>query len=148
MMSRMRSALVATAVVVAGCGYLSSGSWDDDPENWNRAFRSRRPDDVVVVHSRYWRAPHWSFEAGYLFEIEPNEAIRTQLFGENRLRRLQIVESTRGMVRPCFGECPAWFAPKSLDGYDVWVRADDPASNFRVLIDKKTGHIFLGDYQF
>jgi len=25
--------------------------------------------------------------------------------------------------------------------------ADDPASNFRLLIDTQTGHIFLADYQ-
>ncbi len=32
--------------------------------------------DVVIVHSRCWRAPHWTHEAGYLFEIRSNAAFR------------------------------------------------------------------------
>jgi hypothetical protein len=29
----------------------------------------------------------------------------------------------------------------------VWGYADDPLSNFRVLIDRQTGTMFLSDYQ-
>jgi hypothetical protein len=47
-------------VLVTGCGYLKSGTWEDDPANWERAFRSAKPEDVAVVHSRCWRSPHWS----------------------------------------------------------------------------------------
>jgi hypothetical protein len=64
--------LAACLVLAAGCGYLKSGTWEDDPANWKRAFKSSKPDDVVVTHSRYWRAPHWSYEAGYVFEIAAN----------------------------------------------------------------------------
>lgn len=140
------TALFISAFLSAACGYVSSGTWDDDPGNWSRAFNSAKPDDVVVLHSRYWRAPHWTFEGGYLFEIQPNTALRTQLFKENQLRRLQNSE-LGSRARPCFTECPAGFAPKSLDAYEIWTYADDPTGNFRVLVDKATGHIFLGDYQ-
>ena len=44
-------------------------------------------------------------------------------------------------------ECPSWFAPKPLTEYEIWTYADDASSNFRLLIDKQTGHIFLADYQ-
>lgn len=144
--SRTYVLFIIAAVMAAGCGYLRSGIWDDVPQNWDRAFQSTKPDDVVVVHSRYWRAPHWTFEAGYMFEIQPNAALRVQLFGQNRLRKLQDAE-IEDATRPCFGECPSWFAPKPLTEYEIWVYADSPNSNFRVLIDKKTGNIFLGDYQ-
>jgi hypothetical protein len=142
-----RIVVLLIAVVVAGsCGYVRSGTWDDAPENWSRAFQSTKPADVVVVHSRYWRAPHFTYEAGYLFEIQPNAAMREQLFSRNRLRRLVDAEVAKAS-RPCFGECPSWFAPKPLDEYELWVYADEPDSDFMVLIDKKTGSIFLGDYQ-
>lgn len=143
---RIRIALLLAAVVAAGCGYVRSGSWDDVPENWQRAFQSTKPENVVVVHSRYWRAPHFTYEAGYLFEIQPNAVLREQLFSRNRLRRLPDAEVAKES-RPCFAECPPWFAPKPLDQYEIWAYTDDPHSSFRVLIDKTTGHMFLSDYQ-
>ena len=144
--NRIDVVLIIVAAVTSGCGYVRSGSWDDVPENWHRAFKSTKPDDVVVVHSRYWRAPHWTYEAGYMFEVQPNAAFREQLFGQNRLRKLPEAEMS-GATRPCFGACPSWFAPKPLKGYEIWVYTDDPTSNFRVLIDRDTGKIFLTDYQ-
>ena len=138
--------LLVAALVAASCGYARSGRWDDQPENWYRAFQTTKPADVVIVHSRYWRAPHWTYEAGYLFEIQSNAAFREQLFSQNRLRKLRDDE-IRKAPRPCFGECPSWFAPKRLQQYDIWTYADDQHSNFRLLIDKETGTIFLGDHQ-
>lgn len=133
-------------ILAAGCGYLKSGTWEDDPEaNWKRVFGYAKPDDVVVVHSRYWRSPHWSYEAAYEFEIAPNQKFREQLFSRNRLVRLG--EAAEEPKQLCFTECPAWFAPKPRAAYDVWGYADEPKGNFRVLIDRSTGAIFLTDYQ-
>ena len=138
--------IIAVALAIAACGYVRSGTWDDDQKNWNRAFGTPKPADVVVVHSRYWRAPHWTYEAGYLFELQPNAALRAQIFSQNRLRQLQDAEAAAA-TRPCFGECPAWFAPKPFTEYEIRVYADDPTGNFRLLIDRQTGHLFLADYQ-
>jgi hypothetical protein len=143
---RKNVTILMIAVLVAGCGYVRSGKWEDDPRNWGRALKSTQPKDVVVVHSLYWRAPHWSYEAGYLFEIQPNDSLRKQLFTENNLRQLEKLELDEN-VRPCFGDCPKWFAPRPIENYEVWEYSDDPDSKFRVLIEKNTGKIFLGDYQ-
>jgi hypothetical protein len=144
--SRTRVVLLVAMLVAAGCGYVRSGTWDDVPENWGRAFESTKPDAVVVVHSRYWRAPHFTYEAGYMFETQPNAALREQLFGKNRLRRLSDAEVAIA-ERSCFSECPPWFAPKPLDQYEIWAYTDHPESDFRLLIDKTTGHLFMADYQ-
>lgn len=138
--------LACSLVLAAACGYLKSGNWEDDPANWQKAFRSAKPDDVVVVHSRYWRAPHWSYEAGYVFEIAANAALRQQLFSQNRLARLEGSAAAESK-RLCFPDCPAWFAPKSVDEYEVWGNAHEPDGNFRVLIDRTTGTIFVTDFQ-
>ena len=69
-------------ISIGGCG--SSGTWDDDPQNWNRAFQSSKPKDVKLIHSRYWRSAHWSYEFEYLFEVEKNNKFREQLFSENK----------------------------------------------------------------
>jgi len=139
-------AILMIALIVSGCGYARAGKWEDDAGNWKRAFQSTQPEDVVVVHSLYWRTSHWSFEAGYLFEIQPNEALRNQLLTENQLHELRASELAES-ERPCFGECPKWFAPKSLEDYEVWGYSNDPSSRFRVFIERSTGRIFVGDYQ-
>lgn len=126
---------IATA---GGCGYLSSGRWVDDPENWSRAFHTKKPADVVVVHSYYWRSPHWSWEGGYYFEIAPNPEFLRELLSQNRL---QAVETA-----PTF-EAPEWFAPKPLSAYRIWAYEDEPRGNFRVLVDQETGTVFLSDHQ-
>ena len=141
---RRRAAAVLTVLILlsSGCGYVMSGKWDDDPKNWDRAFRSTKPPEVTVVHSRYWRSPHWTYEFEYFFEIAPNDALKKQLFTAN-LRQLTGKDAVE--ARP--GDAPPWFVPKSLASYEVWVSADDPTSHFKVFIDKTSGHMFLTDYQ-
>jgi hypothetical protein len=138
--------LVTFVFLALGCGYFDAGLWEDDPGNWRRAFQSTAPADVVVVHSRYWRSPHWSYEFQYFFEIAPNATLQEQLFTENRLRQLSGAEAVeaRGNV---FGDPPAWFAPKNAADYDVWVFDDAPERNFNVLVERNTGVMFLHDYQ-
>jgi hypothetical protein len=46
-----------------------------------------------------------------------------------------------------FGDAPPWFAPENVTDYEIWVFEGEPNSNFKILIDKKSGVIFLNDYQ-
>jgi hypothetical protein len=138
--------LAFVLLLSAGCGYVSSGTWDDDPANWKKAFKSQKPDDVVVVHSQYWRTAHWSYEAGYMFEIASNARLREQFFKENRLSRM-VGPAAAEAKEMCFRKCPSWFAPKAVEAYEVWGYSDEPKGNFRVLIDRTTGTMFLADFQ-
>jgi len=135
--------LLAAGLALIGCG--ASGTWDDDPENWDRAFQSTMPPCVVVVHSHYWRSPHWSFEFQYFFHIRRNSALKEQLFTENTLVQLEEERATDA-ASDFFGEKPSWFLPETPRGYAVWVFADDPESMFRVFVDEETGDLFLTDY--
>lgn len=126
------------------CGYISSGTWEDDPKNWKRAFRSTKPPDVVVVHSKYYRSPHWSYEFQYFFHIRANTSLEQQLVRDNHLRKLSGDELAT--VKDYFGDSPAWFAPKPADQYDIWKFTDERNRNFRVFIDRKTRDLFLTDY--
>ena len=137
--------LVTAALAVSSCGYLKSGTWEDDPGNWSRAFGSEKPPYVEVVHSRYWRAPHFTFEGSYFFEIrDPSGEFRKELFSRNPLAKRQ-----RGQVSDAKGApgAPAWFLPRPPEEYEVWGYRDPPIGNFRVIVDLKTGAIFLSDYQ-
>ena len=143
----VRVLLIAAALLgQVGCGYFVSGTWVDDPGNWKRAFRSIKPESVTVVHSRYSRSPHWTLEFQYFFELAPNAELRDQLFSKNKLRMLSSEEAAKEKASH-FGKPPTWFAPKPADNYEVWVYAQEPRGNFKVLIDKQTGNMFLSDYQ-
>jgi hypothetical protein len=144
--ARTASLLLLAVAVTTACGYVMSGTWEDDPRNWKRAFQSVKPADVVVVHSKYWRSPHWSIEFEYFFEIAPNAALKAQLFTANRLRQVGGEEAKRIRAR-IFGDRPGWFAPKDVSAYEVWSFDGEPERNFKVLIDKSSGHMFINDYQ-
>ncbi len=140
----MRSIFTLILVLAVGCGYVKSGTWTDSPKNWNRAFRSTKPPDVVVVHSYYWRSPHWSYEFEYFFHIKSNDALKHQLLTANEL--VQVYTNNAEQYGPhCFNEKPAWFIPKPADTYEHWAYRTDSNSNFRVFIDKENGDLFLTD---
>ena len=137
--------ILLIVVLSASCGYVTNGTWDDDPKNWKRAFESAKPQDVVVVHSKYWRSPHWSLEFEYFFEIAPSSALKSQLFTANKLRQTSGAEAER-VRASIFGVRPAWFAPMASSAYEIWVLADRPDGHFKVLIDKGSGEMFINDY--
>src|SRR6266542_5936660 len=122
----------------AGCGYLRSGTWEDDPGNWWRAFESTKPPAVVVVHSRYTRFPHFTHEFEYWFAIGPNAELERQVIGENQLVR---VERPWSRSAPA----PAWFAPKAAREYERWELPGSPETDFQVLVDQSTREIFVSD---
>jgi hypothetical protein len=99
----------------------------------------------VVVHSQYWRSPHFTREFQYFFHIRRNDALRKQLFAENRLVRLEGAAATKA-ASDCFGEKPAWFLPGSGRDYEVWVLQGAPDRHFRVFLDAATGDLFLTDW--
>ena len=127
------------------CGYFASGTWEDDPGNWERAFQSKKPDDVTVLHSKYWRSAHWTYEFQYFFEIEHNGVFQGQLFTQNKLVRVEGKDALEAKSN-FFGEPPAWFAPKTMDKYEIWVYRDHQG-NFRIFVDTETGNLFLTDDQ-
>ena len=147
-MKRLSTITLLLLIVLgnAGCGYVKAGTWEDDPGNWSRALQSTKPSDVEVIHSWYWRSPHWSYEFEYFFEIRPNAKLKEQLFGKNRLQQVTGEEATK-IKKNLFGDVPTWFAPKDVTEYEVWVFEEEPNSNFKILIDKKSGETFLNDYQ-
>jgi len=143
---RRTAAAVLAVFLTSGCGYVMSGTWEDDPENWARAFESTKPPEVIVLHSKYSRSPHWSYEFQYFFEIAPNAGLEDQLITANKLRPLTVEEAAEERAS-LFSDPPPWFAPKSSASYEVWVFADEPGRNFRALIDKASGHMFVTDGQ-
>jgi hypothetical protein len=141
----MRYALLLLILFTSSaCGYFVGGTWEDDPENWDRAFRSSKPVGVQIVRSHYWRGQHWSYEVAYQFHFRANVALEKQLLAENRLRPLAREELRH--ARECGFGCKPWFAPEPLHSYRIYTFANQPQQNFRVFIHRRTGDLYISDF--
>ncbi|MFN0006583.1 MAG: hypothetical protein ACKVXR_01645 [Planctomycetota bacterium] len=132
--------------LATSCGYVMAGTWEDDPENWDRYFETTKPGDVVVVHSKYSRLPHWTLEFRCFFEIVPTAELTNQLFTQNRLRRLMESEISEAESLLGGEDVPGWF-PEDLSRLEGWKYEGYPGSNFRLFVDPATGHLFMTDEQ-
>ncbi len=135
-------AAIALAVLASGCGYAASGTWDDDPDNWSRAYGSETPEGVEVVHSRYVRMPHFTYECAFHFEIAPNADFEREIFAASELTELDERASMYTL-----GDEPSWFTPGKRSDYEIWTFADDPHGDFRLFIDRESRTLFVADGQ-
>jgi len=121
-----------------------SGTWNDDPKNWRRAFGEDRPKSVRVLHSQYWRTAHFpGDEFGWYFELkvapeELRKLIRPDLIP------VEILENTK-MDTSC-PDRPWWFVPKPLQSYQVW--RSGSADNYRLFVDRATSEAFVSDCRY
>jgi hypothetical protein len=128
--------ILSCSLVLVSCG----GKWDEDAKNWNRAFNGQTPPaDVKIVHSRYYRSPHFTYEAYYYFELTA-----PQTFLDAWLKGL-VQETPSKENLGLLPDKPDWFLPKAIESYEMWRLADNTNSYFRILRDKETGAIFAKD---
>ena len=97
-----------------------------------------------MVHSWYWRSPHFTMEFEYFAVVASNEVFWAEL---NRGGALEPVDrdaraaSTNGF----FHARPAWFAPGPLEDYDIRQFSAEPRQNFRVFRHRTSGVVHLHD---
>jgi hypothetical protein len=138
--------VVATlALSLASCGYVASGEWEDDPDNWSRAYSADPPEGLEILRSRYWRSAHFTQECAFHFEIAPNDEIERQLLDAHPTRQLEGGEAREAMST--LGREPEWFTPRPWHEYEVWTYVDDPTGNFRLFIARDTRALFLAGGQ-
>lgn len=140
----LRILLLLGGLLLAGCH--ESGTWVDDPRNWKRIFRAPKPDDVTVVHSWFWRSPHFTYEYEYYLHVRANADLQKRLLTLNPMQELQGEAAVREATRWSPNK-PAWFPPKPVGGYRVLIYSNAPHSEFRLLIDRETGDLLLSDSQ-
>ena len=119
-----------------------AGTWEDDPKNWYRAFNEKQPAEVKVVHSKYWRSNHFTYEYIYYFEVEATPAWRDAFLRRQNVERVSPSKAATYRQNNHSDLTPVWFAPDPVDRYDVWDKAGYPGS---IWIDKTNGHIFFHD---
>lgn len=99
-----------------------------------------------MLHTWYWRSPHFTREYRYYFEIEANQQLETQLLVENDL--VEIGKVTLQGIPVLHGNIPEWFVAKTLENYAIYRYREAEGSNFWVFIDKETQNIYLTDSQY
>jgi len=144
MTRRMTLNSILLLLILTAPACYQSGTWFNDAKKWERAFGEKKPDDVKVVQSFYWRSPHFTYEATYYFQIQSNAPFQKAWTKAPYLKQSTNTETNRNLT---FGyKPPEWFAPRPITQYDIWVFTNEH-SRFRLLIEKETGNLFVTDSQ-
>ena len=138
-------ALLLSCLMLTGCGYFYAGTWENDDDNWERAYGYEKPDEIDIVHSWYWRSPHFTMEYELYMETTLNKDILHSLLSRGNLveREGAADEHIEEMVD--YDTRPTWFVPKTLDKYEIWV-GSNPVE-FELFIDRQTGHLYWHEIQ-
>ena len=141
-MRYLSKALVTLTLVATCCGCHRSGTWVDDPKNWERAFGRSQPKELEVIHSIYWRTPHFTREDGWTFQIKSPPSFYKEWLAAYKVKH----PDSQGLQKLDYmkKDKPAWFLPKPMTEYEIWV-IDEPDSNFGLFIDRTTGEWFVTD---
>lgn len=142
MMRYLAIALVACSLLVGLCGCHRSGKQVDDPSNWKRAFGQSPPKEIEIVHSIYWRTPHFTREDGWTFQNKSSPEFYKKWLAAYKVKHPDATELQQ--LELLKQDKPGWFLPKSMTEYEVWV-IDEHDSNFGLFIDRTTGEWFVTD---
>lgn len=143
MSARLLAGALLTVLALAACH--RSGTWSDDPKNFERAWGQAAPRELQIRHSWYWRSAHFTREEAFYFQFARHAALMRGFIAENRLQPLAAGASVTVSDYSCFSR-PTWFAPKPMAAYNVWVTPAD-ASRALILEDRSTGDFFIAGCQ-
>ena len=136
-------ALTALLPLLSGCG--QSRTWQDDKQNWKRAFQQEQPKDVTVVHSWYCLTPHFTHESQYFFELAANASLRKSYCDPTHVLDVPPDDkNAQEALQLALYQRPSWFAPKALTAYQVF-QGKPPNENYFLLVERDSGSIFITD---
>jgi hypothetical protein len=117
-----------------------SGTWVEDPRNFKRVFDFDKPPEVKMIHSYYWKSPHWTVEYRYYIALEG-----PRKFGDGLTDASLMTPATadQNQLDSCGDSKPQWFLPKPFSHYDAWKPKGD--AGYRIFRDKDAGTLFVCD---
>ena len=127
-----------SALFLKSCG----GKWDEENANWSRSFNGQTPPpDVRIVHSRYYRSPHFTYEAYYYFQITTSDQFLDSWVKHQKLNLITPTSLNLGLLY----DKPAWFLPRPIENYEMWKPSDSEYSYFRIFRDRMSKDVFVTD---
>jgi hypothetical protein len=121
---------------MTGCG----GTWVDDEGNFNRVFGFDKPNEVQVLHSYYWKSPHWSTEYQYYIALRASTKFAS---GLTAAQLMSPATPNSDMREQCGSNPPQWFVSKPPSHYQMWIPKN--SDQYRVFQDKDDGIIYVCD---
>jgi hypothetical protein len=118
----------------------NAGTWEDDPQNWNRAFHQPQPTHVQVVHSKYWKSDHFTDEFAYFFELQASPEWKDAFLKKRSVQPIPPSQARSYRENMHDDLTPSWFAPDPVANYEVW---DKPGRFGSIWINKTNGNIFF-----
>ncbi len=141
-MRGVRTAFAGACLLgLLACG----GTYADDPANFNRIFQTSTPVGTVVMHSWYWRSPHWTMEYEAYIEFTTTQSFIDGLKTANELVRAEPTENSHWVG---LQNRPQWFLTGPMSDYEEWLPANTKPHDGLCLYRRKgDGHWFFFDQQ-
>jgi hypothetical protein len=140
MRNRLLNAIAPLLFMLLTCLTGCGGTWIDDPGNFKRVFGFNQPGDVKVVHSYYWKSPHWTTEYRYFIALQASPEFISGLTAHGEMI---AVQADSKLLDSCSGTHPEWFLPKPMGSYEAWL--PNAQVGYRVFRDRSDGILFLCD---
>ena len=113
--------LIVIILSISSCG---SGTYNDDPETWNKVFGEDIPKEITVINSRFWKSAHFTFEFELYAKFETSRDFVEAYFIEH----YKMVKTERPKLDIHFADAkPEWFVNKSFDTYDIYENEEHAA---------------------
>ncbi|EMJ96868.1 hypothetical protein [Leptospira alstonii] len=96
------------------------------------------PNDLELIHGKYWESAHWSHEHILFLELKAPPSWRKEFKELNRL-----IEVKSDGTEP--SGAPAWFRPPKY--YKVLIPSGENGQGSVYYENPKNGHMFLYDVQ-
>ncbi|WP_369750510.1 hypothetical protein [Leptospira sp. P2653] len=134
--SRIALLLIVLKLFVYGCEEKNT----EDPAAAYLYWSGDRtvPNDLELIHGKYWESAHWSHEHILFLELKAPLPWRKEF---KRLNHLIEVESDK--TEP--SDAPDWFRPPKY--YKVLIPSGEYGQRSVYYENPKNGHMFLYDVQ-
>ena len=133
--------IILTSFIAISCGYVNSGTWVDDPDNWERAYNEPKPDNIEIIKSEFTRYPHFTYEFDFYVQIKPNVEVIRGFLGTRNLKQIEYSDIVTA------GQTPNWFVPGEQSDYEIY-RSQNNFDNLELFINHQTGEIFWIESQY
>ena len=104
-MTKRLRVLPLVFLLLYGCG---SGTFENDPETWNKVFGEDQPSEIEVLNSKFWKSGHWTYEFELHMAIKaPQQFIDTYFI--ERYNLIEVKNVNLGNGNP---NAPDWYLPE------------------------------------
>lgn len=109
----MSKRIIFIFLLTLSCG---SGTFENDPETWQKVFGEEIPSEIEVLNSRFWKSAHWTYEFELFTKIKSDKKFIQDYFIDHYKLKNNEVYSTLFLE-----DIPNWFIKNNNSKeFEVW----------------------------